>query len=273
MLMAAKTSPARRSKGLAGPMQSVRRLAGMLLVLSAWPPARAADAADTLVPPALAAEARFDARTALGLFLKADAARPNDPFILEKIAKQYSDSIDDTADVDEKRRRAEKAVAFAQRAVALDPKSAVAVTALAISYGKLGFYCDTRTELAYSRLVKDCAERACALDPNYAWAWHVLGRWNCEIARLGSTKRFLAKLFYGGLPPAATTEAVRLLRRAIQLDPQVPAHHVELGFAYLVDKQPGLARIEFEEAIRLPLREKYDIEEKRRARAALAELR
>ncbi|HWZ94037.1 MAG TPA: hypothetical protein VNW30_02490 [Opitutaceae bacterium] len=250
-------------------MKLCRQLA---LLLLAWPLALAAGTADVLGQQGLAAEAHFDAKTALGLFLKADAARPNDPFILEKISKQYSDSIIDTADPDEKKRRAEKAVAYAQRAVALEPKSAINLTSLAVSYGKLGFYSSTRTEIAYSRLVKDYAERALALNPNYDWACHVLGRWNYEIASIGATERFFVKLAYGSLPDASTAEAVRLLRRAVVLAPQMPAHHAELGFAYLADKQPDLARTEFESAIRLPLQQKYDIEEKVRAQAALETL-
>jgi tetratricopeptide (TPR) repeat protein len=245
----------------------------LTLMLFAWPLALAAGTSDTLVQQALGAEAHFDTKTALGFFLKADAARPADPFILEKISRQYSDFISDTADTAEKKRRAEKAVAYALRAVALEPKSAVNLTALAVSYGKLGFYSNTRTEIACSRLVEDYAGRALALDPNYDWAYHVLGRWNYEIASIGATERFFAKLVYGGLPPASTAEAVRLLRRAVVLAPQIPAHHVELGFAFLADHQPGLARAEFEAAIRLPLREKYDIEEKARAQTALERLR
>jgi tetratricopeptide (TPR) repeat protein len=245
----------------------------LAFLLFAWPLALAAGTAGTLVQQALAAEAHFDAKTALGLFLEANAARPNDPFILGEISKQYSDSIDDTSDADEKKRRAEKAVAYAQRAVTLEPKSAVNLTALAISYGKLGFYSDTRTEIAYSRLVKDYAERALALDPDYAWAYHVLGRWNYEVASLGVAKRLIVKLIYGGQPPASTAAAVRLLRRAVQLAPQIVAHHVELGFAYLADNQPGLARAEFDQALRMPLQVKYDGGEKIRAQAALETLR
>jgi len=251
-------------------MKLCRPLAFMLF---AWPLALAAGTADPLVSQALAAEAHFDTKTALGFFLKADAVQPNDPFILEKISRQYSDSISDTADPAEKKRRAEKAVAYAQRAVALEPNSAVNLTSLAVSYGKLGFYSSRRIEITYSRLVEDYAGRALALDPNYDWAYHVLGRWNYEIASIGATERFLAKLVYGGLPPASTAEAVRLLRRAVKLAPQIPAHHVELGFALLADQQPDLARAEFEAAIRLPLREKYDLEEKARAQTALGKLR
>lgn len=251
-------------------MKLCRQLAYLLF---AGPLALAAGTGDTLVSQALAAEAHFDAKTALGLFLQAAAARPNDPFILEKISRQYSDSIIDTADPGEKKRRAEKAVAYAQRAVALEPKSAVNLTSLAVSYGKLSLHSSPRARIAYSRLVKDYAERALALDPNYDWAYHVLGRWNYEVASLAAPERFFAEVVYGGLPPASTARAVSLLRRAVVLAPQIPAHHVELGFAYLADQQPRLARAEFEQAIRLPLREKYDMEEKSRAQTALGKLR
>ncbi len=78
-------------------MKSLRQFA---LMLFAWPLALAAGTADALVQQALAAEAHFDEKAALGFFNKADAARPNDPFILQEITKQYSDSISDTSDPD-----------------------------------------------------------------------------------------------------------------------------------------------------------------------------
>src|SRR5207245_1927658 len=123
-------------------------------------------------------EAHFEAKTALILFLEADAARPNDPFILQKISKQYSDSISDVSDPAGKKAFAEKSLAYARRAVALQPKNAANVLSVAISYGKLGLCSDLRTEIECSRFVKDYAERALVLDPSYDWACHVLGRWH-----------------------------------------------------------------------------------------------
>ncbi|HZP60082.1 MAG TPA: hypothetical protein VFB27_07120 [Opitutaceae bacterium] len=245
----------------------------LVLALLAAPAIRAGDTADALVQQALAAEAHFDSKTALACLLKADAARPNDAFILQKISQQYSDSVEDLSDPAAQRQLAEKALAYARRAVALQPKNAVNVLSVAICYGKLSLCSDTRTEIEDSRRVQEYAERAIALDPKYDWAYHVLGRWNYELASLGATKRFLAKLIYGGLPPASADEAVRLLRRAVELAPETVSHHVDLGFAYLADKQPALARAEFEKATKMPPAEKYDVEEKKRAAAALAKLK
>jgi tetratricopeptide (TPR) repeat protein len=259
-------------------MHALRRIPLLLLAaaLACFTPLRAATATsapDPLLRDALTAEARFDSKTALDLFLKADTARPNDAFILQKIARQYSDLSFDTKDATEQKRLCTEALAFAQRSVALDPKNAVNVLSLAICYGKLGALSDTRTKIEYSRLVKDHAEQSLALDPAYDYAHHVLGRWNYEVATLGVATRFIVKLIYGGLPNASTAEAVRFLRRAAELAPQLPAHRVELGFALLADRQRDAAKLTFEQALVMPQREKYDDEARARARAALENLR
>lgn len=233
--------------------------------------ARAADA-DTLVKDALAAEARFDSKTALGLFLQADAARPNDPFILQKIARQYSDSTFDLTEPTDQKRYCEQALAYARRAFELAPKNPVNVLSLGICYAKIGFYSDTKTKIANSRLVKDYAEQALALDPNYSYAHHVLGQWNYEVASLGAATRLIVRLVYGGLPAASTAEGVRHLRRAVELMPQLPSHRVELGLALLADGQREAAKRELEQALAMPEHEKYDEESWRRAREALKKL-
>lgn len=232
---------------------------------------RAADAGD-LVREALVAEARLDSRAALQLFQQADAARPNDAFILQKIARQYSDLVVDQPDAEAKQRYARTALDYARRAVALKPDDAVNVLSLAVCHGKLAVYSDTKTKIRYSRLVKEDAERALALDPNYAWAHHLLGRWHYEVAELGVTSRFFVRLLYGGLPPASLDEAIRHLRRATELEPDELNHWLELGFAHAAAGQTDAARAEWARGLAMPSRSKHDDPAKQRARAALAQL-
>lgn len=246
------------------------RLIGLFLAGAAV--AFAADA-DALVKDALAAEARFDSKTALHLFLQADSARPNDPVILQKIARQYSDLTFELTDPIEQRRFCEESLAYAKRAYQLAPKNPDNVLSLAICYAKIGFYADTRTKIENSRLVKDYAEQTLALDPNDDFAHHVLGQWHYEVASVGTTKRLLVKLIYGGLPAASTAEGVQHLRRAVELAPDIPAHHAELGLALLADGQRDAAVHELQKSLSLPRKLKYDDEAKRRARDALEKLK
>lgn len=227
---------------------------------------------DALVREGLAAEAKLDTRKALDLFLTAEKSHPNDAFLLQKIARQYSDLIVDIDEVAEKKASAERALAYAQRSVQLAPANAENVLSLAVCHGKLAVYSDTKEKVNYSRLVREEAERALALDPNYAWAHHVLGRWHYEVSDLGGASRMFVRVFYGGLPPGSRAEAIRHLSRAVELEPTELAHHLELGFAYLADGQVAKARAAFEKGLAMPSRGKHDEPAKERARAALAKL-
>lgn len=227
---------------------------------------------EELLRQAQAAEDRFDSQTALTLFQRADQLRPNDPAILQKISRQYSDLATDTADEQERIRLCTAGLDFAQRSAKRAPENAVDVLSVAICYGKLALWTDIRTRINYSKLVREYAERAVALNPNYDYAHHVLGRWHYEVATLGATKRWLVRLIYGGLPPASLDEAVHELQRAVELAPDRPAHRVELGFALLAQGKKDEARASFERAVAMPMREKYDKEALRRARDALARM-
>ena len=225
-----------------------------------------------VIEEALAAEARLDSRRALELFLAADREQPNDAFILQKIAQQYSDLVLDQPDLAEKKRFAQTALDYALRAAALDPRNPVNVLSLAVCHGKLAVYSDTRTKVQYSRLVKEEAERALALNPDYAWAHHVLGRWHYEVAALGAGARFFVRLFYGGLPDASYAEAIGHLRRAVELEPDELNHRLELGFACAAAGRAGEAREHWKTGLAMRSRGKHDEPAKERARTALAAL-
>jgi tetratricopeptide (TPR) repeat protein len=226
----------------------------------------------TLLQEAQAAETALDSARALELYLQADQAAPGNALILQKIARQYSDLVLDQPTNEEKKRYAQTALDYSLRAVALNPRDPVNVLSLAVCHGKLAVYSDTKTKIKYSRLVKEEAERALDVDPNYAWAHHVLGRWHYEVASLGLTSRWLVRLIYGGLPAASHEQAISYLRRAVALEPEELNHHLELGFAYAAAGNPSEARIHWQHGLQLAPRGKHDAAAKQRAREALQAL-
>jgi tetratricopeptide (TPR) repeat protein len=228
---------------------------------------------EDLIRQGEAAEAEFNPNGALRFYLMAHAERPRDPETLLRIAKQYSDSTLAISDPAENRRRVEKALEYSERASELDPRSPVALLSKAICYGKLGQYADTREKIGYARLVKEFADKALAADPNYAYAHHVLGQWEYEIASLGRTKRLLVTLVFGGLPDASTEESVRHLERAVELEPNTASHRLALGFAYLANGEPAKARESFERVVAMPCREIYDADCHSQAAREIASLK
>lgn len=243
----------------------------LILALALLPALNASDV-DDLVRQALGAEAQLDSRQALELLRRAEAGQPNNARILQMIARQYSDLVVEQASPADKQRYARSALDYSRRAVALNPQDPVSVLSLAVSHGKLAVYGDTRSKIEYSRLIKEEAEQALALDPSYAWAHHVLGRWHYEVAGLGPAERFWVRLFYGGLPPASLDESVRLLRRATELEPVELNHWLELGFALAAAGLPEQARVQWLRGLEMPSRGKHDDPAKQRARAALERL-
>lgn len=226
---------------------------------------------DALIERGLAAEADLYSEAALGYFLQANAIAPDRPFVLQKIARQYSDAIVDLDDPAEQQRYARLALDYAEHAAELDPTDAVNILSMAVARGKLATYSDTRTKIELSRQIKTDAEQALTLDPDYAWAHHVLGRWHREVYALGTFKRWIVRLVYGGLPNASLDQALVHLEQAVALEPEDPNHHLELGLIHLASGRTDAAEQAIECGLTLPSRAKHDELAKVRARDALIE--
>ncbi len=215
------------------------------------------------------AEAQFLPERALAFFQQADAQQPNDPLILQAIAKQLSDELDGVADREKRVSIAREALVAAKRAAQLEPRNALCVVSVAVCYGKLAIDADTKERVESSREVKSWAEAALELDPHNEWAEHILGVWNLQVSQIGSAKRAFAHLLYGELPTASLADAVSHLQKAVEFGPKVAVHHIELGFAYLKTGDADSARREFNEGLALPSRDRPDETAKARARVAL----
>jgi tetratricopeptide (TPR) repeat protein len=247
------------------------------LLLSIWLAVAAADLHARMDDGSLLAQgdaydARLDTAHALESYLQAEALGRSDADLLWRIARQYALSMNDTGAKNEQKRRGERALEYANRAVAANPRSAKAQLAAAVCYGRLIPFGDTKTKVTYSRLIKQHAETALQLDPTDSYAYHILGAWNFELAKLSPFMRSAAKLIYGELPSASNEAAVQYLREAVSRAPERVSHRVELGRAYAALGNANEARSELQAALGLPNREKDDPESKRRAVETLRQL-
>ena len=209
---------------------------------------------------------------ALLIYLKVDEQMPNDAEILRRLAKQYAQLMLDARSSSEKRQLGEKALDAAKRAVTAGPNNSQAHLALAIVYGRIAFSEPARRKIEMSRLIREEAETAVRLDPKNDNAWHVLGRWNYEVANFNPILKALAQAVYGRLPDASNEKAVEYFSKAIVLQPRRVAHHLELGRVYLALGQKQNARQQFDKGLSLPSTEKEDENNKQRARETLRQL-
>jgi tetratricopeptide (TPR) repeat protein len=212
---------------------------------------------------------QFKSAEALAAYQKAAEQRPGDADLQRKIAKQYVEMVLDAPSRKEQLRLAQLGYDAALRAKKLAPRNAEVRLTVAIAAGRLAFYSEPRRRLELSRVVQSEAAEAVKLNPRSALAWHVLGRWNYEIANLNPVLRMLAEAIYGKIPAGSNEEAINCLRRAVELEPNNALFHAELGRAYLATGQKDEARRELEKSLSLPRRNRDDAGAQDRAKQAL----
>ena len=212
-------------------------------------------------------------QTSLETLLELEKASPADVALLLRISRKYSDVVSGLPSPSAKREAAEKALAYAKRAVGLEPNNAKAHLSIAVAYGRLTDFVGNRTKLEYSRFIREEVGRSLELDPSDDHAWHVLGRWHAGVANVNPVLRAMAKVVYGGLPAASNEEAVKCLRKAAELAPRRISHRSELARVYGTIGQHELAAKEWKAVLALPSADAEDQKDKAEARAALARIR
>jgi tetratricopeptide (TPR) repeat protein len=245
-------------------MQSRVFLAGIIFVLFVAGGLFAAEA-DSLLAQGDALAKQHRTREALAVFEKANSLSPANAEILSRLSEQYSDLTDS----EKSEKPARQSLEFALQAVKAASDNFRAHVDLAIAYGKLTDFTDNKTKLEYSKLIKKEAETALRLDPNNALAAHVLGRWHLGIASLNPMLKAMARMIYGGMPPASMEEAVSLLKKAVDLEPSSILYRHELAKAYSKNGQSQLARLQWEQMVLLHPSDKEDETALQEARAAI----
>lgn len=232
-----------------------------------------AEPADELIRKGDVFYNRLQPAEALKFYLPAEKLEPNNARLLVRIARQYRHLMSDAVKREEKVQLGSTAVDYSQRAVALAPNDPEAHLALAISYGKVLPFQGSKEQVANSPRIKAEADRVIALDPGNDLAWQVLGRWYLNLAEVGSVKRALAQIAYGKLPAAKYEDAERCFLKAIELNPNMLMHYIELGRTYAQMDREAEARKFLTKGLAMPETEKDDPETKERGRQLLKKLR
>ncbi len=254
--------------GVGWPKIAVRSL--FLLVLLAVAPALAEDPRlVTLVKQGDAEERLGHTRSALNCFREAERIDARNVGVLVRISKQYLDLIATTKPKEASEQVAQRALTYAQRAVEIDPKVAKAHLSLAVAYGRMTDFLGNKEKLEYSKFIKQETAKSIELDPTDPYAWHVLGCWHSGVANVSGMLKLMAKVVYGGMPPASNEEALKCLKKACELAPQRVMHHGELARVYQLTGRKDLAEKEWKTVLALPAIDKDEENDQAEARGAL----
>lgn len=160
---------------------------------------------------------------------------------------------------------------YAEAALQQDPNDAEANYAMAVVLGRMALIAGAKEKVAASRDVKKYADLAVKINPNFAHAYHLLGKWNYEVDHLNPVEKTIANMLFGGLPQASINDAIANYEKCRSLDPGFILNYYDLAKAYKANGEVQKAIEALKKAIALPVKMQDDPKIKENCKKLLAE--
>ena len=200
-------------------------------------------------------EMQFKEPEALDKYKEVITNDPNNYFAIQKVVELSCSIGARKKNNTDKRIFYESALAFANRAKALDSLNANSYYLLAMVSGKLTeVETENKKKIAYVNDVKINADKALAINPNHGLANFIEGRWHLEMLTLNWFKKLAVKTFYGGLPEPSIDDCIMYLEKCKKLEPYFVLNYLTLANAF-EENNSAIKKIEvLKQLVRLPKR-------------------
>ncbi len=178
-------------------------------------------------------EKQFDNQKALDKYMQADALSPNNDEILWRISRAYVDigehmpsATDD--DKDKQLETYQKALDYASKAIASNPKNSMAYCRRAIASGRVALFKGVFSVGGLVNATREDCLKAIDLDANNAAAYYVLGRSNAKLVEKPKIVRWPLGLGWGNID-----DAIKNYEKAMVLRPDFIMYHLDAARAYV----------------------------------------
>jgi len=161
---------------------------------------------------------------------------------------------------------------YCEKAIAIDSSGWEGHTYLSIALGRLALFRGGKEKINLSKRIKAEADMGIALNPDNDIAYHVIGVWHRNLANLSWILKSFAKILYGGVPPGSNEEAVKALKKAIEINPDHINHYLELAKTYKEMGKKELMKEPLDTVLELPVTEPDDDQHKEEAKKLLEAL-
>ena len=178
-------------------------------------------------------EKQFDNQKALDRFLQANAISPKNAEILWRISRSYVDigeHIPSGTDQgrDQQLETYQKALSYADSAVAADPKNSMAYCRRAIASGRVALFKGVFSVGGLVNATRDDCAMAISLDPANAAAYYVLGRAHAKLVEKPKIFRWPLGLGWGNID-----DAIKNYEKAVSLRPGFIMYRLDAARAYV----------------------------------------
>lgn len=142
----------------------------------------------------------------------------------------------------------EKALEASRKSIQLDSLNLFSYEYMSIGFaGKLSLS-SYRQQAILADSVRIYAEKAIEVNPENDNAFHILGRWNYEVANLNWLIKLFSEFFIGVVPEGSYEKAFTYFKKATEIN-DYPVHHYWLGLNYLKMGNKEEAKNEFLKSI------------------------
>lgn len=180
-------------------------------------------------------------------------------FVLGKLAELHAVVGDKETDKKNKKLLFETAYSYAKRSWTADSNRVESNYIMAMASGKMTeIESDNKKVISYVRDIKEYAERAVKINPNFGKAQYVLGKWHYEMYILSAFKKAAVRLMYGGLPSGDLDVAIACMEKCRNLEPYFTSNYLDLGRAYKEMGRPTQAIDVLSKLQKLPNRNSAD---------------
>lgn len=160
------------------------------------------------------------------------------------------------------------------KAIKLNDNSADAHYAYAMALGRINENASSKQKIANAKLIKSQVDKAIALNPRLAGAYHILGRWHRTIAGFNAFEKAMINSFFGGVPPGGSYEdAVKAFMTAVSIEPKYMLHQYELAETYYEMGKEVEAKLWAEKALEITPSNEDDIMAKKNLEELLTKLK
>ena len=216
---------------------------------------------------------QFDNGKALESFQKALAASPNNYEALWRISRSYVDIGEhQPAKTEEEKKKQletyEKALDFANKAVAANPNGTMGYTRRAIANGRIALFRGVWESLDIVKQTKADVEKALALDANNPGAYYVLGRTHFKVSEKPRIVRWPL-----GLSWASVEEAIKNYEKAISLRPDFLMYRLDAARAYVEEDNYAKAKEHLAAAIAAPKQDEDDDQFRKEAQELMEKIK
>jgi tetratricopeptide (TPR) repeat protein len=191
-----------------------------------------AQTVDALLADALATERLPNEALALAKYKKIYGSHTNNITAVVKISELNSRIGSRENNIEKRDAYYKEAEKFADYALRLNPKSDIANVAKAMVLGKISLGKPAKEKIRLAKEVKKYADIALNINSNNYVAWHIIGRWNFELANISALERAAAKVFVASIPVGSVDKAIQYFEKARSIAPTFTLNSLELAKAY-----------------------------------------